>query len=145
MTVDADAVVAAVGAGGLDGRLDDIVKACFARAREGAVEMVWRIDWGGDQWDAKSVTLGELAYAQRRAGATGPDGGYRRELSPMLSPGDALALLVAHLHVAGGMAEADALAAAGKVTAFELAQALDEYELVRPGKSGAGSGQPATT
>lgn len=144
MTMDSDDVVAAVEAGDLDGHLDDLVKACFARARDGAVEMVWRFDWGGDQWDAKSVTLGELVYAQRRAGAAGPDGSYRRELTPMVSPGDALALLVAHLHMAKGLSEADAVAQVGKVTAAELGEALDEYELVRPGKSGPGSG-PGTT
>ncbi len=142
--MDSAAVIAAIDAGDLDGSLDEVVKACFARARAGAVEMVWRFDWGGDQWDAKSVTLGELVYAQRRAGAAAPDGSYRRELAPMVSPGDALALLVAHLHMAKGMSEADAVAQVGKVTAAELGEVLDEYELVRPGKSGPGS-QPGPT
>jgi hypothetical protein len=145
MAVTTEEVVAAIEAGDLDGHLDELVRAAVGRARDGAVEMVWRCRYDGEEWDAKSVTLGELIYAQRRAGAAGMDGSYRRDLMPTVSTGDALALLVAHLHKARGMSEQEALDRVGKVTAGELAEVVDEYELVRPGKGGPGSGPESTS
>lgn len=144
MTVTTGAVVAAIGAGELDGHLDEIVQAAVGRVKAGAIEMVWRCRYDGDEWDAKSVTLGELIYAQRRAGAAGPDGSYRRDLTPTVSHSDALAILVAHLYRSKGLSEQEALAQVEKVTAGDLAGMVDEYELVRPGKAGPGSG-PAPT
>jgi len=141
--VDLDDITTAIAAGELDGKLDDIVRTVVTRVRAGAVEMVWRARLDGDEWDAKTITLGELLDAQQRAGAVGRDGGLRRDLAPTVNIGDALAIIVAHLHKAKDMPAAEALAKAENIPAGDIAGIIDEYELVG-GPLGDSSASPSS-
>lgn len=135
-----DAVVEAIDAGHLDGHLETIVAAMVSRVRAGAIDVMWRIRYDGDEWTQQSVTLGELKFAEQHCHVVAPDVGRRQatriEINPLVTAEHALALVVAHLHKAQGVPLADAVKRAEAITASELDAMVDEYEVVRPPKGG---------
>lgn len=133
-----DEIIDQIAAGDHDGRLGDLVVAIVGRHRAGGVAFLWRITLDGDEWTEESVTLGELKFAEQHCHVTNEDGRYRRatrhEIDPRGTGEHALALIIAHLHKAQGQTLADATKRAEAVTAAELAEIVDEYEVVRPPK-----------
>lgn len=137
MTITPDSVVEAIKDGTLDGHLETVVSAMVDRVRAGAIEIMWRIRYDGDEWTQQSVTLGELKFAEQHchvieAGGRRP--ASRIEINPRVTAEHALALIVAHLHKAQGVALSDAVKRAESITATELDAMVDEYEVVRPPK-----------
>lgn len=133
-----DEVVEAIHAGTLDGHLETIVAAMVDRVHAGAIEIMWRIRYDGDEWTQQTVTLGELKFAEQHCHVADPDGRRRQatrlELNPRVTAEHALGLIVAHLHKAQGVPLADAVKRAEAITATELNAMVDEFEVVRPPK-----------
>lgn len=133
-------MLVAIGAGDLDGHLDDIVRAMVDRVRSGAVDMRWRIRFDGDEWTEDTVTLGELGFAEQHATVPGPGGRRRQatrvEIDPRVTAEHALALIVAHMHKAQGVPLSEAVKRAEQITAADLESIVDEYEVVRAPKDG---------
>jgi hypothetical protein len=142
VTLTPDTVVEAIQAGTLDGHLETIVSAMVDRVRAGAIEIVWRIRYDGDEWTQQSVTLGELKFAEQHCHVISATGGRRQatrvEINPRVTAEHALALIVAHLHKAQGVPLADAVKRAEAITATELDAMIDEFEVVRPPKDDSG-------
>ncbi len=141
--MDVEEITAAITAGDLDGNLEPIAAAIWARHDAGAVTFAWRITFDGDTWDAESVTLGELSWVEGRLWTEGVDAGgpwrrriTRAELVPKARADHALTLVVAHLHKAQGVPLAEALKRAEAVTAADLESMVSEFEVVRPPKDG---------
>lgn len=138
MTLTPDEVVEAIHEGALDGHLETIVAAMVNRVQAGAIEIVWRIRYDGDEWTQKTVTLGELKFAEQHCHVVDAAGQRRQatriEINPRVTAEHALALIVAHLHKAQGVKLSDAVKRAEAITATELDTMIDEFEVVRPPK-----------
>lgn len=148
--MELDDVLAAIADGDLDGSLDQLVAAVVARVQDGRVRFPWRIRFDGDEWTEQSVTAGEMKFAEGVCYVDGVDDrgrpfrrrATRHEINPRGTAEHAIALLVAHLHKVKGLSLKDAVARAEAVTADELDEMVDEYEVVRPPKDDSG---PSTT
>lgn len=146
---DLDAVLAAIAAGDYDGDLDAIALAMVERARSGAVEFFWRIRLDGDEWTQETVTLGELAFAERVCKVTYQDEHGRTrtrpalmdEINPRAYAEHLAALLTAHFHKADDLPLADAIKKAESYPRKVLKDAVDEYEVVAAPKDGGTSDQ----
>lgn len=142
-----DEFIEAIEAGGFDGHLDRIASACVDRVRSGAVEMAWRLRFDGDEWDAETVTVGELKFAEAHCTVSGVDERGRpwrrratfHELDPRGNAEHLVALLTAHLHKTRGLPVTEAVDRAEALTARDLADVVSEYEIVRPPKDDAGT------
>jgi len=142
--VDLVDVTTAIEAGDLDGHLDDIVLAIVERARTGATAFYWRITIDGDEWTQETVTLGELKFAEQHAKVVDQYGRTRRagmaEIDPRGSAEHLVALLTAHFLKADGLPLSDAVKKAENYPASVLAEAVGEYEAVRPKDATASTG-----
>lgn len=125
-----------------DGRFKEIVEAVAEaiqkRQDDGHTRFVWRITLGDDVWDALSVTVGELRYAERATGIPW------KKLNPADSMGEFAALVVGHFK-AQGMELDEAVEKAEAITQQEAEAAIDDYELVSPPKAGSSSAASTPT
>jgi len=124
-----------IGDGVYDGRLGDIIAAVLARATEIEVTLNWRITLDGDTWDAETVTLAELGYAEKLTGAS------YLSLDPTRHMAHLVAMIVAHFKVVDGLKPDLAIEKAGKYTAADLKDIVTLYE---SGSVGKGSGETST-
>ena len=115
-------------AGDYDGRLDQVIAAVLARLSEVGSTLNWRITLEGDTWDAESVTLAELAYAEKLAGVS------YLTIDPTRSMGHLVALLVAHFKVVDGLKPDLAVEKANKYTVSDLKDIVSLYESGAVGK-----------
>lgn len=118
-----------------DGRLGDIVAAVLTRASDTLITLNWRITIDGDTWDAETVTLAELGYAEKLAGAS------YLAIDPTRNMRHLVALIVAHFKVVDGLKDEAAIEKAGKYTAADLKDIVTLYE---SGSVGKGSGETST-
>jgi hypothetical protein len=135
---DPQAIVDAVKAGDYDGELGLLLNALMARAALTETAFGWRIRLSEtDEFDMESVTLQELATAERALSTPGNQASYL-ELDPLRSADHLVALVVAHYHHVGGMTIPDAFVEARKLTVTDLKDIVSTYE-VRPPKDDGGT------
>jgi hypothetical protein len=136
--MDLDELTKEIQAGGYDGQLGALFDVLFARARDTEVEFGWRIKLSEtDVWDAQSVTLVELAFAEKMCSTDRKPVSYL-ELDPMKKMDHLIALIVAHLHHIGGLRIPDATMEVQKLTVTDLADIISVYEVKAP-KAAAGT------
>jgi hypothetical protein len=128
--VNADDIAASINAGDLDDDLDVLFKSLFARAVDIDTEFSWKISVGGDEWNRETITLAELAFAERLVKVP-----YIK-LDPIGSMDHLVALIIAHYHQVKGLKASDAIAAAGKLTAGDLDDIISVYEVKQAPKDG---------
>jgi hypothetical protein len=129
---DLDQLTKDIQAGDYDGRLGDLFEVLFARARDTEVEFGWRIKLSDtDQWDAESVTLQELAFAEKACSTASRKVSYL-ELDPMKQMDHLIALIVAHLVHIGGLRVSEATSEAQKLTVADLGDIVSVYEIKAP-------------
>lgn len=128
-----DTTIDQIGEGDHDGRLGDIIAAVLARIAETETTLNWRITLEGDTWDAESVTLAELAYAEKLAGTS-----YLL-LDPTKYMDHLVALIVAHFKVVDGLKPDMAIEKARKYTVADLRDIVTLYEAGAVGKDGGGT------
>lgn len=125
---DPTAIVDAIKGGDYDDELGTLFDAVFARAAEVDVSFGWKLKLGDDEWTVETVTLQELAFAEKACSV-----GERRlsylELDPIRSMDHLVALIVAHLHYIGKMPVLAAFAEAQKFTLTDLADIVSAYEV----------------
>lgn len=134
---DLDAVIAAIAAGDYDGKLSEIADAIADRIRPGVVDVFWRIRLDGDEWTQETVTLGELAFAERvckvnyidEMGRTRIRPASMDEINPVVHAEHLAAVLTAHFHKADGLDLADAVKKAEGYPRSQLREAVDGYEV----------------
>jgi hypothetical protein len=137
--MDVDELTKAIEAGDFDGLLGDVFDVLFARAKETEVEFGWRIKLSEtDEWDAQSVTLQELAFAEKVCSTAGSKVSYL-ELDPMKQMDHLLALIIAHLVHIGGLRLSEATREVQKLTVTDLADIISVYEVKAIPKAGATS------
>jgi len=130
---DPQAIIDAVEAGDYDGQLGSLLNALMARAALTETAFGWRIHLSEtDVFDMESVSLQEMAFAERALSTPGNQASYL-QLDPIRSADHLVALVVAHYHHVGGMKVPDAFAAAQKLTVSDLKNLVETYE-VRPPK-----------
>jgi hypothetical protein len=139
---DPTAFLDAIAGGDYDGQLGDLLNAVLARAAETETSFGWRIRLAGDEWDMESVTLQELAFAER-ALSTGSVRVSYLELDPLKSMDHLVALIVAHLHHVAGRGIQAAFAEARKLTVVDLQDIVFTYEV--KGRPKADNGQTSPT
>lgn len=125
-----DDLIAAIKAGDYDNDLGGVFQAVFARAVETETEFAWKITAGGDEWTRETVTLAELAFAERHTSTE------YVHLNPIQYADHLVALIVAHFHRVKGMKLDAAIAAAGKLTAADLDEIVSVYEVRQAPKDG---------
>lgn len=136
---DVEQLVNEIEAGEYDGQLGRAFDALFARAKETEVEFAWRIKLSEtDIWDAESVTLQELAFAEKACSTASHKVSYL-DLDPMRSMDHLIALIVAHLHHIGGLRIPEAFGEAQKLTVVDLRDIVSIYEVRAVPKAGATS------
>ena len=136
---DVDKLIGEIQAGEYDGQLGRAFDALFARARETEVDFGWRIKLSEtDEWTASSVTLQELAFAEKMCSTASRKVSYL-ELDPTKSMDHLIALIVAHLHHIGGLRVPEALNEGQKLTVTDLADIVSIYEMRAVPKAGATS------
>lgn len=109
-------------AGRYDGHLVDVTEAIAARLRSGATSMLWRITLpDGETWDAETVTIGEIRYAESVTGKS------YLELNPGKSMIEFVALVAGH-YKSQGMDTKDAVAKADALTQRDAVAAVELYE-----------------
>ena len=132
-----DELTKALEAGDFDGQLGPVFDSVFQRARKTETEFGWRIKLSEtDQWDAQSVTLQELAFAEKACSTRTERVSYLN-LNPMEQMDHLLALIIAHLHCVGGLLISEATREAQKLTVTDLADIVEVYEIKAP-KAAAG-------
>jgi hypothetical protein len=109
----------------------------FVRAADIETEFSWKITLDGDEWDRETVTLAELAYAEKLAGVP------YVQLNPISSADHLSALIVAHHHRIRGMKVDQAIAATAKLTARDLSGIVSVCEVKQAPKDG--QTQPASS
>jgi hypothetical protein len=130
--MDLDELTKAVESGDYDGQLGALFEVLFARARDTEVEFGWRIKLSEtDVWDAQSVTLQELAFAEKACSTASRKTSYL-ELDPMKSMDHLIALIVAHLHHIGGLRVSEAMGEVQKLTVTDLVEIISVYEVKAP-------------
>ena len=136
---DTQEIVDQLGKGDHDSQLGVLFDALFARAAETDVGFGWRIKLSEtDQWDAESVTLQELAFAEKACSTASSKVSYL-ELDPMKSMDHLIALIVAHLHHIGGLRVPEAFSEAQKLTVADLTDIVSVYEVKGRPKVDAGT------
>jgi hypothetical protein len=135
---DFDQFVKDLEAGEYDNQLGAVFDALFARAAETDVSFGWKLKLGDDEWTIESVTLQELAFAEK-ACSTGTNRVSYLELDPMRSMDHLVALVVAHLHHVNGHSVPDAFAQARKLTVSDLKDIVSAYEVKATPKEDAGA------
>jgi hypothetical protein len=128
--VNADDIAASINAGDHDDHLETLFKALFARAADIETEFSWKITLDGDSWDRETVTLAELAFAERHLSIP------YVQLNPISSVNHLVTLIVAHYHRVKGMKLDEALEAAGKYTARDLVDIISVHEVRQAPKGG---------
>lgn len=127
--MDLTELTKAVDAGDYDGQLGALFDVLFARAKETEVDFGWRIKLSDtDVWDCESVTLQELAFAEKACSTASRKVSYL-ELDPMKSMDHLIALIVAHLHHIGGLRVPEAMNEAQKLTVADLVDIVSVYEV----------------
>jgi hypothetical protein len=125
---DPTAIIDAIQAGDYDDELGTLMDAVFTRAAEVDLSFGWQLKLGGDEWTVETVTLQELAFAEKACSV-----GERRvsylELDPLRSMDHLVALVVAHLHHVKGMRVPAAFAEAQKLTVTDLQDIVSVYEV----------------
>jgi hypothetical protein len=121
--VNADDIAASINAGDHDGDLDVLFKALFSRAVDIETEFSWKITVDGDSWDRETITLTELAFAERLTGVP------FTKLDPLSSMDHLVALIVSHFHRVKGLKIDAAIAAAGKLSAGDLDDIISVHEV----------------
>lgn len=111
-----------------DDHLGKLFDALFQRASEIEVGFAWTIKVDGDEWNRETVTLAELAFAERIAGVP-----YTK-IDPIGSMDHLVALIVAHLHKVKGRKLDLAFKMAGKYSAADLEDIIDVYEVPKAPK-----------
>lgn len=127
-----DTTIDAIATGDHDGRLGDIIAAVLARVSETETTLNWRISLEGDRWDAESVTLAELAYAERLTGTS------YLAIDPTRRMDHLVALIVAHFKVVDGLKPEAAVERAQKYTVADLRDIVSLYEAGAVGKDAGG-------
>ena len=125
---DPTAIVDAIKSGDYDDELGTLFDAVFTRAAETDVTFGWRLRLGDDEWTVETVTLQELAFAEKACSTGGQRISYL-ELDPIRSMDHLVALIVAHLHHMRGLKVADAFAEARKFTLTDLKDIVSAYEV----------------
>lgn len=137
--MDVDDLTKALDAGEFDGQLGAVFDAVFERAKVTEVEFGWRIRLSEtDEWDAQSVTLQELAFAEKACSTRTNKVSYL-ELDPMRQMDHLLALIIAHLHHTGGLLISEATREVQKLTVTDLADIVSIYEVKGRPKASAGT------
>jgi len=132
--MDLDELTKALEAGDFDGQLGAVFDVLFARAKATEVEFGWRIKLSEtDEWDAQSVTLQELAFAEKLCKVS------YLELDPIRQMDHLLALLCAHHVHIGGLRPIKATREVEKLTVTDLADIVSVYEVKANPKAGATS------
>ena len=131
--MDDTTIIDGIGEGAYDGRLGDVVAAVFERIIETESMMTWRITLDGDTWDAETVTLAELGYAEKLASTS------YLALDPTRQMGHLVAVIVAHFKVIDGLKPEAAIERAGKYTASDLKDIVSLYETGSVGKDAGGT------
>jgi len=139
---DPQAIVDAIQAGDYDDQLGVLFDAVFARAAETDTSFGWKLKLGDDEWTVETVTLQELAFAEKACSVAGHQVSYL-ELDPLRLMDHLVALVVAHLHHVRRMKVADAFDEARKLTVTDLKDIVSAYEVKARPK--ADSGRPSTT
>jgi hypothetical protein len=135
--MDVDELTKALEAGDFDGQLGAVFEVLFQRAKDTEVEFGWRIKLSEtDEWDAQSVTLQELAFAEKLCSTRIEKVSYLN-LNPMEQMDHLLALIIAHHHCIGGLLISEATREAQKLTVVDLADIVSVYEIKAP-KAGVG-------
>lgn len=134
---DPTAIIDAIKSGEYDDELGTLFDAVFARAAEVDVSFGWRLRLGDDEWTVESVTLQELAFAEKACSVTGQRVSYL-ELDPLRSMDHLVALIVAHLHHVRRMKVSDAFAEAQKLTVTDLKDIVSAYEVKSRPKAAGG-------
>ena len=148
---DLDAVLAAIAAGDYDGELSEIADAIAGRIRQGVVDGFWRIRLDGDEWTQETVTLGELAFAERVCKVTYIDEMGRTrirpasmdEINPVVHAEHLSAVLTAHFHKVDDLPLSDAVKKAEGYSRKVLKDAVDGYEVAAAPKD-ATTSDPST-
>jgi hypothetical protein len=125
---DPRSTIQAIQAGDYDGQLGDLIAAILARAAISEISFPWKITLDGDEWTQETVTLSELAYAERVTGTRYID------LDPVRSADHLVALVVAHLKVVRGLRVDEAIKHAEQLTVADLADLVSVYEVNRAPK-----------
>jgi hypothetical protein len=102
----------------------------FGRAADTGSEFGWKITVGDDQWDRESVTIAELAEAERHTGVS------YLNLNPIQYADHLVALIVAHLHRVNGMKIEAAIAQAEKYKSADLESIVSIREVKAAPKVG---------
>lgn len=126
-------IIDEIGEGTYDGQLGDVIAAVLERLTETQATLNWRVTLEGDTWDAETVTLAELAYAEKLAGTS------YLTLDPTRTMGHLVALMVAHFKVVDGLKPDLAIEKAGKYTVADLKDIVSLYETAAVGKDGGGT------
>lgn len=144
--IDIATVTVAITAGDLDDDLEALAVAMVERIRAEAIVIRWRMRFDGDEWNAETVTLGEMRFAEQHCHVVDEAGRTRkatyREIDPRVTSEHALALIIAHLHKAQGVPLGEATKRAETVTAAQLEEIVGEYQQARPPKEDATSPTP---
>lgn len=125
---DTQTVLDDIAGGHYDGHLGELLNALFERAAETETEFGWKIRLGDDEWTTETVTLAELAFAERHI-----DQSYLH-LNPVRFVDHLVALIVAHLMKVKGFKAETAINAAAKYSAADLADMVSQYEVKRAPK-----------
>lgn len=134
---DSTAIVDAIKTGDYDGELGTLLEAALLRASETETSFGWRLKLGDDEWDVESVTLQELAFAERFLSAGSVKVSYL-ELDPVRSMDHLVALIVAHLTQVGGVKVQAARAEVEKLKLVDLQDIVSTHEVKARPKADAG-------
>ena len=128
---DLEQLTKEIEAGDYDGQLGAVFGIVFARAKATETEFAWRIKLSDtDTFDAESVTLQELAFAEKACSTDRKAVSYL-DLDPMKSMDHLIALIVAH-HVHNGLTVREATMETQKLTASDLGDIVSVYEIKAP-------------
>ncbi len=127
--------IGSIAAGNHDGHLGVLFDAIFARAEKTEIGFGWKLRVDGDEWSQETVTLAELAFAERTLSTGGRKTTYL-ELDPLKSMEHCVALIVAHLHIACAMRLPEAFKRANGFTVTDLKDLVSAYEVKVPKEDG---------
>lgn len=125
---DPTAIVDAIKGGDYDDDLGGLFDALFARAAETDTAFGWKLTLGGDEWTVETVTLQELAFAEKMCSTRTQPVSYL-DLDPIRQMDHLNALLVAHLHLVAKKQLPDVFAELGKLTLSDLQGIVSAYEV----------------
>lgn len=109
-------------AGAFDGSLIEIVDAIRERFDRSESRKMWRIRFDGDEWTEETITLGEVAMAERALGLTW------LQIDPAAAGSHLQALIAAHIAERDGAKYGDALNVAKAMPMGDLLDVLSHYE-----------------